>query len=417
MRIGFFTDSYSQINGVTVTIKALEKQLRKMGHEVYVYAPRGEAGEDINNPYLFTSEGFRFILSPEYRWAVFPIFTIPRSNLGLDIIHVHSPVSMGLAGLINARRLAIPCVASIHTLLPEFWKPFVEKYLPYFTPPFFNRAIKRLLKTFDRFSLVGTSIDLGTFFMEELSWRYFAQFFKHCDIAFVPSKYAQEECQKHGLKTGVMPNGIDFSKFTFATDHTTFNQQWNLEAQERLLLYVGRLSEEKNIQFILESAPGMLKMADRLKIMIVGDGPHRTKLEKIVARNNITESVIFTGYLHQNALNQAYSRADVFINASPLETQGLSVIEAMYFGCPILTINGGAVAEIVRESDSGLIFDDRTSLIHLVRDLLSDSKILKKYGANAREKSKEYDIKEYTNRLLALYDDLLSKRNKRNSNY
>jgi len=317
---------------------------------------------------------------------------------------------MGLAGLINARRLGIPCIGTVHTLLPEFWKPFLNKYLKYVTPPFLNRVIKGLLKRVDKFSLFNTSIDLGSFFMEELSWRYYAQFFKRCDISFVPSKYAQEECRKHGFKTEVLPNGIDFSKFRAAENLKQFNEKWNLESKDIVALYVGRLSEEKNIDFILNSAPDVLKRTDHLKYLIVGDGPHRSKLEKITEKTRTKTNVIFTGYLEQEALNQAYTRANFFINASPLETQGLSVIEAMYFGCPILSVNSGAVAEVVQSTSSGILFTTRDELTDAVLQLISQKDLQKQYRKNAQSNVREFDIKIFSKKLIKIYEDFLSKK-------
>jgi len=410
VKIGFFTDTYSQINGVTITIKALERNLRELGHEVYIYAPRGEVGETKDNPNLFTSEGIRFILSPEYKWAVFPVFTIPQSNLGLDIIHVHSPISMGLAGLINAKRLAIPCIGSVHTLLPEFWKPFVKKLSPYLTPKLINRVFDRFVKLIDRFSLFTTTIDLGTFLMEELSWRYFTEFFKRCDVALTPSKYAQVVCQKHGLETEVLPNGIDFTRFQKAKSLNAFNKKWNLDSKDVVVIYVGRLSEEKNIDLILKSAPDVLKSVDHLKYLIVGDGPFRSKLETLANQYNISDAVIFTGYLEQEMLNQCYSRADLFINASPLETQGLSVIEAMYFGVPILSINSGAVAELFDGLPIGLLFKDSRDLTSKLLQVLENQNLLHSFRKNAMRKASNYDIKEFCRKLIAVYENYLSRK-------
>ncbi len=410
VKIGFFTDTYYQINGVTVTIKALEKSLREMGHEVFIYAPKGDAGQVEENPNVFTSQGVRFIISPEYKWAVFPVFTIPRSNLGLDIIHVHSPVSMGLAGMINARRLAIPCIGSIHTLLPEFWKPFIDKLLPYITPSLIKNVTKQFVKLIDRFSLLNTTVDLSSFFMEELSWRYFAAFFKRCNVALTPSKYAQEICQKHGLDTRVLPNGINFSKFQISKDLKSFNERWGLNSKDTVAIYVGRLSEEKNIDLILKSAEDVLKTED-LKYMIVGDGPFRSKLESLVRNSRISENVIFTGYLEQEELNQCYSRADFFINASPLETQGLSVIEAMYFGLPILSINSGAVTELFETASIGLLFENsKDDLTRVVKQILNDRSLLKDFQKNSTKEAKKYDIKEFSKQLISIYDEFLQKK-------
>jgi glycosyltransferase involved in cell wall biosynthesis len=301
---------------------------------------------------------------------------------------------MGLAGLINAKRLLIPCIGSVHTLLPEFWKPFLDKHLPHIVPPFLNKVLKGILKRVDRFSLFGTTIDLSSFFMEELSWRYFAQFFKRCDISLVPSKYAQQLCQKHGFKTTVLPNGVDFAKFLISKNHDSFNTRWQLDPKDRVVIYVGRLSEEKNIDLILKAASKIVRTTDYLKFMIVGDGPHRAKLEKLVEKYNISGEVIFTGYLKQEALSEVYSRASLFINASPLETQGLSVIEAMYFGCPVLSINSGAVAELFENTAIGFLFENSDELVERISHLIDN----------------ETDIKQFSTQLIEIYESFLSRK-------
>ncbi|MHA1895654.1 MAG: glycosyltransferase, partial [Candidatus Helarchaeota archaeon] len=91
MRIGFFTDTYAQINGVTTIIKMLEKQLRDLGHEVHIFAPRSTHKKDKENPFLHTSEAVKFLPSPEYKLSPFPIFLFDLPPL--DIIHIHSPIS------------------------------------------------------------------------------------------------------------------------------------------------------------------------------------------------------------------------------------------------------------------------------------------------------------------------------------
>ncbi|MHC1591503.1 MAG: glycosyltransferase [Candidatus Helarchaeales archaeon] len=402
MKIGFFTDTYSQINGVTVTIKALEKELRRKGHEVYIYAPRGEAGETKNNPYLFTSEAIRFFPSPEYKWAVFPVFTIPKSNLGLDIVHVHSPISMGLAGLINARRLGIPCIGTIHTVIPEFWKPFIKKLLPYFTPPVVDLIIDRFLKP-----VVDTTIGMGSRLMKELSWRYYVEFFRRCDETLVPSRYTQQLCWQQGLMTTVLPNGVDFSSFHVVQDLEPFERHWNVNKDDFLVICVGRLSEEKNLELVLEAAGKVLQISDKIRFMIVGDGPLRTKLERLVKKLGIASSIIFTGYLDRASLNEVYSRANAYINASPIETQGLSIIEAMFFGIPILSINCGAAMDLF-EAPIGLMFkNDPKDLARALMELVNNPSLRKKSGRRARLEAKKYDISKFCDKLLTIYNEYI----------
>lgn len=371
-----------------------------MGHEVYIYAPRGEAGETKDNPYLFTSEAIRFIPSREYKWAIFPVFTIPKTNLGLDVIHVHSPISMGLAGLINAKRLAIPCIGHIHTLIPEFWRTFMDKLLPYFVPPVLSSIYDMLVRP-----LLNTTIDLSSFLMKNLTWRYWVEFFKRCDESIVPSKHTQEMCQKHGLETTLLPNGIDFSRFRQIQHYEAFEKRWKIEPEDRIALSVGRLSEEKNVEMVIQSARDVLRSTTNLKYMIVGDGPIHSKLEHLVEKSDISDAVIFTGYLNPNELDECYSRATFYINSSPIETQGLSVIEAMYLGCPILSVNAGAVPELFQNSAIGFLFENsKDDLTRVTLKLINDTEKIKTFRENSTKEAEKFDIRYNCEKLIQIYE-------------
>lgn len=402
MRIGFFTDTYQQINGVTTVIHSLEKQLRKKGHEVYIFAPREKGGNKDENLNLFTSESIRFLGNPEYRWAIFPVYTIRDTDkLNLDIIHIHSPISMGLSGLFNGKRLGIPILGTVHTLIPEFWNDFVKKLLPYVALPIVDQLFKPLFREV---------ADIYSLFMERLTWRYFARFFNQCDLVTVPSTYAKMKCIENGINNPVIaPNGVDFSRFQFLEEPYNFYERWGINKNDTIFLSVGRLSEEKNLEVILNSAKNILKSYDNIKFLIVGEGQQGTRLRNLVKKLEIQDSVIFTGYVDYKELGLFYKYADLLIVASLYESFGLTVIEAMYFGCPVLGVKSGGIMDIINPNYNGLFFNGTSEdLTKKISYILENPTILKTFKENCQETSKKFDISNSTNTLIQLYEQLLN---------
>ncbi|MHA1298762.1 MAG: glycosyltransferase [Candidatus Helarchaeota archaeon] len=405
MRIGFFTDTYHQINGVTTIIQSLERELHKRGHEIFIFAPRGKGDYKRKKPNLFTSESVRLILNPEYKWAIFPIFSIKVTNeLDLDIIHVHSPLSMGLSGLFNGKRLGIPVVGTVHTLIPEFWKDFVVKLLPYVAPPILDKIFKPIIRE---------AVDFYSLFMQHFSWRYFARYFNQCDVVTVPSTYAQQLCIKNGINNPIiLPNGVEFSKFQHSDASYDFYERWNLRKDEIIFLSVGRLSEEKNLEVLLHSMKDICNQFNNVKLLIIGDGQQATKLKHLTERLEIQESVIFASFVKHDELGLCYKHADWLIITSPHETFGLTAVEAMHFGCPVLGVNSGGITDIIENKKNGLFFNGKSqALTEKLQYIIKNRKKLNNFRKNAKIRSEKYEIRNCTNELIKLYEKLLRKTN------
>jgi len=376
----------------------LEKQLRDAGHEVHIFAPRDKHDKDKEHPFLHTSEAVRFLPSPEYKFAPFPTFLFDLPPL--DIIHIHSPISLGISGLVSARRLGIPTVGTVHTLIPEFWKVFIKNIVPYVSLPIIKNVFDILL---------DATVDITSVFAKQLSWRYFVQFFRRCDVTTVPGKYAQGRCEHYGLTTKIMPNGIDFSKFKSIDNK--FDNKFNISKKNKYLISVGRLSEEKKIETTLNSFISIHEKYPNLKYLIVGDGPLHGKLQSMAERSRVEDKIIFTGYLNEAELSAAYSSADIYVINSPFETQGLSVIEALYFNLPVIGIKSGGVADLQLQENSIGLFHDGTveDLSNQIKTLLDLEKMYSEYKKNAKPFSLQYNMKDYIKNIVKLYEDLIAK--------
>jgi len=285
MRIAFFTDTYDpQINGVVKSIKLIAEELKKSGNEVFIFCPADKRLKKEKN--VFPIYSIPFHNYPEYRIGL-PSFEVVNDVIKIkpDIIHIHSPATIGYLGLSIAKIFDIPFVVTYHTLLSEYYsyiskKPKYKDVINYYTRWFFNKS----------------------------------------PIVCVPSTPIKKILRKIGVRSKIiiLPNPVDLKVFK----HRRRNSN-----KVPVILHVGRLSREKRIDFLLECFKEFLKKREA-RLIITSDGPERKHLELLVQKLEISKNVKFTGYLSNKALSKLYSSADVFVSASDTETQGIVLLEA-----------------------------------------------------------------------------------------
>lgn len=374
MRIGIFTDTYlPNMNGVVTVIRLMERKLREEGHEVYVFAPAHPASRhDLPGVYRFPS--LRFVYYEGMRVAI-PynqegLKVIP----GLDIIHSHDPFSIGLLALWASRRYRIPHVHTYHTFYAEY-----RSYLP------------RLIRPSRRMT-------------EQVS----RTFCNRCDAIIAPSPQMERELKGYGITSPIysLPFGVDEEEFSRRTT-------WNVRAAlnlptEDMLLYVGRLGWEKNIEFLLRAFWHLLILRGNVRLIIAGDGPQRAALERYVAELGVAPYVIFTGYLPREQLIDLYKQADLFVFASKTETQGLVLVEAMMAGTPSVAIGEMGVLNIVASGERGiLVEEDEEEFARACHSLLEDEEQRQRLGAAAQRWARSQSAQASTRGLLEIYGEAM----------
>jgi len=164
---------------------------------------------------------------------------------------------------------------------------------------------------------------------------------------------------------------------------------------------------------MLHSAKNIINSYKNVKFLIIGDGQQATRLKNLSKRLDIQNSVIFAGYLEYAELGLCYKHSDLLIITSPHETFGLTVVEAMHFGCPVLGVNSGGITDIIEEKRNGLYFDGTSKdLTEKIMNILKDKKQLEEFGNYAKKVSEKFDIISCTNKLIALYKELINKNKK-----
>jgi glycosyltransferase involved in cell wall biosynthesis len=346
VRIAIFTDTYEpQVNGVTNTLKKLKSYMDKNNIEYKFFVPAEGAPSYSQETVSFYS--IKFHLYPECKIA-FPRYKEVKATLDQfkpDMIHIVTPFSVGLMGLKYARDHQIPLVSSYHTNFVEYFKYYKLQFL------------------------------------EKICWSYFSWFHSFCQINFCPSIDTFIKLKEKGIQNlKIWDRGIDAEQFSPQNYNKEMRNQY-AASKEQLLLYVGRLAPEKELDVLMKAAT-ILNDKNRLfKLLIVGDGPQYKELKALNIPN-----IIFLGYKFGKELQQIYACADLFVFPSSTETYGNVILEAMSSGVPVVAVNEGGVKENLIDGKNGLAFEvgSCVEMAGKIEILLCDEKLRSELASNAR---------------------------------
>ena len=372
------TDSfYPTTDGVAVAVRVTKDALEAMGHEVFVLAPDPGREEDrLPGVRYFPSIKFR-----KYEGYYLPILPSNQTEIieeiKPDVIHIRGVAIMALKALFASHNTHVPTVLTYDTVVTEV----IGMYSP----------VKLPKETLARLATV-----------------YLRKMLKRPNAIAVPTPSTGRELEAMGVKPRmleVVPTGIDTDRFRFSQEgRDTIRARYGLDGS-RVVLFVGRLSFEKNVDLLIRSLP---LMEPDVRLLIVGDGPARESLEKAVDDTGVRDRVIFTGYIHGDELVYHYSAADAFVSPSVFETQGFTVQEAMSAGLVAACGNGRAFTDFIRDGENGYLFDlDEKSCAAAAMNALSAPKEVRDASM---ETALSYGIRPCTEKLVALYEKVIESR-------
>jgi glycosyltransferase involved in cell wall biosynthesis len=212
-------------------------------------------------------------------------------------------------------------------------------------------------------------------------------FYDQMDVVFAPSTFYREQLIEAGLsptKVKIMRRGVDTDRFSPAHRDPAFWERFGLE-RATTLVYVGRVSEEKNVERLLKDFVRLRETHRNVQLAIVGDGPQLVELERRYRR----QDVAFTGALRGDDLATAYASADLFVFPSTTDTFGNVVLEAMASGLPAIVTDRGGPQEIVVDEHTGLVVnaDTRDGLLNAMKHLSTNAQQRRKMAQAARRSS------------------------------
>jgi len=369
MRIALFTETFvPKVDGIVTRLKHTVEQLQRAGDEVLVFSPDGGVkeykGAKIHGVY-----GFPLPMYPELKLALPSGKLRPAiEKFRPDLIHIVNPAVLGLGGLYYAKKLDIPLVASYHTHLP--------KYLQHY----------------------------GFGMFEEVLWSLLRGIHNQAALNLCTSSAMVDELSEHGIeRTDLWQRGVDTEMFQPHLQTAKMRDRLTKGHPDApLLLYVGRLSAEKeieNIKPVLEAIPNA-------RLALVGDGPNREALKIHFAGTHTN----FVGYLQGLELASAFASADAFLFPSRTETLGLVLLEAMAAGCPVVAAGTGGILDIVTDGENGYLFDpsDANGAIEATRTLLANQAERETLRANARKEAECWGWAAATEQLRQYYRAVLA---------
>ncbi|MBD2360109.1 glycosyltransferase family 1 protein [Anabaena minutissima FACHB-250] len=369
MRIALFTETFlPKVDGIVTRLRHTVDYLQRHGNQVLVIAPDGGITEH-KGAKVYGVSGFPLPLYPELKMS------LPRPAIGYtleqfqpDIIHVVNPAVLGLSGIFYSKVLKIPLVASYHTHLPQYLQHY------------------------------------GLGMLEGVLWELLKGAHNQAALNLCTSTAMMAELSGHGIeRVDLWQRGVDTE--LFHPDLASLEMRDRLtqnHPESPLLLYVGRLSAEKEIERIKP----ILEAIPQARLALVGDGPHRQTLEKHFAGTN----TYFVGYLMGRELGSAFASADAFIFPSRTETLGLVLLEAMAAGCPVVAARSGGIPDIVTDGINGYLFNPQADIqdaIDATVRLLENKQERDIIRQNARREAEKWGWASATHQLQDYYHKIL----------
>jgi glycosyltransferase involved in cell wall biosynthesis len=368
MRIAIVTEPFlPKVDGVITILTKTVECLRRRGDEVTIIAPSGGPSE-LHGAKVVSMPSFPFPLYPELRLA------LPRTRMRAiledfkpDILHVIEPVLLGAGGIYYGAEMHLPIVISSHTYLPA--------YVRYYR--------------------------LG--WLEGSIWKLMRLRHKRANLNLCTSSVTVNDLRNRGIEDPrLWERAVDSDLFAPSARSAEMRERLSGgEPEKPLLLYVGRLSAEKDIPKLRDA----IRAHPEARLAIVGDGPVRQELEQHFAGT----ATVFTGYLRGQELASAYASADLFVFPSQTETLGLVLLEAMAAGCPVVACRAGGVPDAVEDGVTGFLFEpsDANGLVRAVARALSSKTDLERVRVNARREVEHYSWEGATDRLREMYREAI----------
>ena len=378
MNILLISDVYfPRVNGVSTSIRTFTEQLQKLGHSVHLIAPDYKV-ETIDEAWITRVPARSIYFDPEdklMKYAEILRLLPTLKSKKFDLIHIHTPFVAHYAGLKLGKLLQIPVVETYHT----FFEDYLHHYLPWI-PKFAARGLARLISK------------------------------NQCnqvDAIVAPSQPMLDVLRTYGINTKaeVIATGLQEASFNTA-DSEAFKAKYGIAQNRPMLLYVGRVAFEKNIDFLVRVTQLLTKDIPEVLLVITGEGPAEHNLRALVKTLGLENNVQFIGYLDRNTeLNACYKAADIFVFASKSETQGLVLLEAMAQSTPVVSIAELGTASILVEGQGAMIaVDDEAKFADKVCALLANPTHLEHLGGNAREYAhSKWSAAKQAERMLAFY--------------
>ena len=378
MKIGIFTDTfYPEVNGVATSCLNLSKELERRGHTVHVYAPKCKGWEQFQSENVHYLESAQFIFLRDRNIAFPGVGTVRQAmDIHFDVVHTNSEFVMGFLGRYIARHTGCARVHTYHTA----W----EDYTYYITHGIGDNGAKQIAK------------------------RYSEWWCDRFDRVIAPTSKTENLLRQYGVETPieVIPSGMELRRF-YPENHsdeeiTCTRIECGVPEGKRVLLNIGRLAREKNVEQILRVFPELHRRCPDVHLVIIGEGPLKSTLQEQVVSLGIQDAVSIVGSKPWEQIDRFYAIGDVFVSASHSETQGLTYIEAAAAGLCVCAVNDPCLLGVFQDGVSAILSGDRDEEL-LNSLILSFSPLGASIRKNAVAATRPYSTQQFAERVEGCY--------------
>ncbi len=381
MDIVMFTETFlPHANGVTTSLLNAREGLKRRGHKVTIYSA-GPPLLDATDVHFYGGKIFH--LYPDFPIAFYPSRRSMKNNARVrrehaDLVHVHAPGPMGWRGYKASTELKIPLILTHHTILD----PLV-RYAPLGWKTIYRAGTRFITKKLVKKSKILIAPSTAT-------------------AAELEAAYPETKG-----KIRVVPTGIDIERFKPNLDGRALRDDWGFDENHRVVLYLGRLSYEKRIDVLLDAFNQLRKKEPLARFVIGGTGPSSDELQEQAQRLGIDDLIRFEGHIPGHRLPLTYAAADAFASASEVETQGLTLLEAMAVGKPCAVTAYRGYLDFVQDGENGYLFQ-KGDVAQAAQSLRSALDAPQSIRTNARRTAEKFSAQACVQNLEGVYNESLN---------
>ncbi len=384
MNIAIFSDSYlPQVNGVASSLGLLKEQFLSLGHQVTIFIPeieqiKGDSKDVVQIKSIKIRENPTFYIGSP--------FSLRMLNLlrdgDFDIIHAHTPLTMGILAYQASNFFKKPLIYTYHTMLPG--------YLHYIGCLSKTKVANKIIKKFDLYSC------------------------NVCDLVIAPSLKAKNFLKDVGISTTseVVPNGVNLQQFKGAKKGYLRSRP-DIKATDKILLFVGRLAPEKNPYFLIKMFAQLSRQIQDVKLVFAGSGYLLPELRHLVDELQLGSNILFLGDVLFDDMPALYADVDIFVSAATTEIHPMTLLEAIASGLPVVVSNDDAFVSAVINGENGFLSGlDEQIFANRVLEILQNPLMWQTMSEQSLKISQQFSVETQANRLLAIYSDLVAQHNK-----
>ncbi|WP_028042444.1 glycosyltransferase [Candidatus Stoquefichus massiliensis] len=388
MNIALFSDTYlPDINGVATSTHILKKELKKHGHHVLIVTTMLPHDSDYQDEDLYILRLHGLDLKKLYGYRASNIYSFKGmkelKEFQPDIIHIQTEFGIGIFGKIAGEILNIPVCYTYHTMWADY-----SHYIAPGNIKAVDYAAKKIIEKISK--IYGDS----------------------CSELIVPSQKTADALREYGISNSinVIPTGLQLDKFSVNNKNQDYMNKiiTKYHLQDKFVVtFLGRVAPEKSVDLLIEAMADIVKKNSHICMLIVGGGPQIEELEEMVHQYQLDSFVYFTGPKESELVPSFYHVSDLFVSASITETQGLTFIEAMASGIPVLARYDKNLEGVIINGRNGYFFRDKEDLVEKIIQL-SDAP-LDELIQNATSDAQQYSSEHFYEKIMKTYHKALSK--------